>query len=118
MVNYKTMLQRLMVELVKEEAQAVERRTAEIQQQQASQLDEAKRLRELKKQEALERSRLRQANPDYFKQKAELNTKPEQNSTEDSAPVVDEEENNTDNGSSDDPFRSYKPSSRSKIFVK
>jgi hypothetical protein len=39
--------------------------------------DEAKKLREQRKQEAIERSRQRQADKEYFLKKQELNKKPE-----------------------------------------
>lgn len=88
---------------------------------------EAKRLeREMKKQEAIERSKMRQQQQqDYFKQKAEMN-KEGLAKTRDNA-IVDGEEGAVDNiyiseekpseDCTDDPFRTFKPT-RSKIFVK
>ena len=114
-----------MVELVKDEETEARKRGNEKQTEMLSAAEEAKRLREQRKQEAIERSRQRQANPDYFKTKAELNTPP----PETKAVSGQEGENATESTAEDeadekteeediDPFRSYKPNSRPKVFVK
>ena len=108
-----------MVELVKDEEKAAQQRGEEKREQTLSAVDEAKRLREQKKLEALERSRQRQANPEYFKQKAELNQAPKPKLVAvEAAEDVEEEEEGPEEPQDDDPFRSYKPKGRSKVFVK
>lgn len=119
--NYRTMLQRLMVELVKEEEALVAAKYQAIEDEKQRQRDEAKRERERKKQEALERSKQRQAsNPNYFQQKQEVIEVPKPTIQEEITPTEDEETNPFDNNSSDDndPFRTYKSSQRNRIFVK
>lgn len=111
-VNFRTMLQRLMVELVREEDEASQQRGQQKQAAVLSAVEEAKRLRELKKQEALERSRQRQANPAYFQQRADLNVPPPK-----ALVAADEVEEDSEEHTSDDPFRSYKSSARPKVFV-
>lgn len=114
--NYKSMLQRLMVELVKEEEAATIERVAAVEQQQQLQRDQAKREREQRKQEALERSKLRQTNPQYFLSKAELNVPPPKITEDDghSASNDDVESNKAEEFDSD-PF---KPKFKSKIFTR
>lgn len=117
-INFRTLLQRLMVELVKDEELAAQQRGEEKREQTLSAVDEAKRLRDQKKQEALERSRQRQANPEYFKQKAERNQAPAVAEIVPAENVEEGEEEDKGESQEDDPFRSYKPKGRSKIFVK
>ena len=124
------MLQRLMVELVAEEAVEAEERTNKALREKMAADEELKQERDRKKAEALERSRQRQANPEYFKQKAALNQKPQvvtidESSTSAGQPAVDDtgaaEENRADESDiaqDADPFRSYTSKTRSKIFVK
>jgi hypothetical protein len=122
--NYRSLLQRLMVELVKEQDQLNQLRVAEMEAKQKEQRDKLKEKRERRKLEALERFQKRRENdPDYFEKRkesaalshdlknttiaSEEQSQPyEENDVSESAPV------------DSDPFRSYQPKSRSKIFVK
>jgi hypothetical protein len=132
-VNFKTMLQRLMVELVAEEAAEAEERTNRALREKMAADEELKRERDRKKAEALERSRQRQANPEYFKQKTALNQKPQQETSADGhdpsadqpsasneaiAAAEEDERDEDDAGKNADPFRSYSSKTRSKVFVK
>ncbi len=72
-INHRNMLQRLIQEIVKHEAELSNIKTNQIMEEKQKQIGEAKRIRELKKLEALERSRQRQADAEYFKKKAERN---------------------------------------------
>ena len=145
-VNFKSLLQRLMVELVAEEKQAVSHHTETVCQEADLERQRLKKERERKKQEALERSRLRQADPEYFRNRSELNAKASgsgelQNfSSNPSANLVardasatvevgqgkagggggggEEEEVEGETANQEDPFRCYKPKVRSKIYVK
>ena len=75
LVNYKSLLKRLMVEVVKDEQNALAaKEEARLSSIQAEKL-EAKRLREARKAEAIARSQARQAEKgaDYFANKARLN---------------------------------------------
>ena len=122
-INYKSMLQRLVKELTKEETELMEANLALKSINLKASLDEAKILREQKKQEAIERSRQRTQNSNYFTSKAELNK----------ARIINEDKIKRDEdfekdvqifeeGDVDipdlnfDPFRTKK--GRSKIFVK
>lgn len=74
-INYKSLLQRLLVEVLKDEAAAVKEKEDNRLAQEEAARKEALRLREIKKQEAIERSKQRQAaNPAYFAEKARINT--------------------------------------------
>ena len=89
--------------------------------------EQLKQERELKKQEALKRSRQRRLlDPDYFQKKTEENAKIvevkalEESSQSPSPALEDEEDKQTssslsDNTDTDDVFRAYKTSSRSTI---
>jgi len=74
-INHKSLLKRLIVELVKDKDKEVhekeERRMAAV----AAERAEALKIREAKKQEAIERSKARQAakGADYFAEKAKVN---------------------------------------------
>jgi hypothetical protein len=126
-VNYRTMLKRLMVELVADENQAVAQKTVELEQKASDAREEAKRVREEKKREALERSKQRQADPEYFKRLAELNTKP---AKEEASGAPGDAANADANANADaadaesgeatvfDPFRPRTGAQKSKIFVR
>ena len=128
-VNFKSLLQRLMTELVAEEAKSAELRSQVVADETASKLEQAKLEREKKKQEALERSRQRQADPDYFKRRAQQNeeastqaNKVDDKSVECVAEVggegLEEKDDVFSDDEGNDPFRTYKSKSRSKVFVK
>ena len=124
-VNFKALLQRLMVELVADENAAVEQKTKAIDDAAAAAREAAKADRERKKAEALERSKARQANPDYFKQRVEVNEegvaakeKAKQELKELPIECVEEGDVSDGEGQSDDPFRTYTKKSKNKIFVK
>ena len=118
------MLQRLMVELVKDEEKkdAVKIEAAAVAANEAR--DAAKAERERKKAEALERSKQRQSNPEYFAQKGIANTEGaaiKAKRLEESASIPVEtvdEEPPVEEVKDDDPFRSYTSKSKNKIFVK
>jgi len=124
------MLQRLMVELVKDEQMQAEETLKQKEDAAAKLREQLKQERELKKQEALERSRQRRLlDPDYFQKKTEENAKIvevkalEESSQSPSPALEDEEDEQTssslsDNTDADDVFRAYKSSSRGRIFVK
>lgn len=120
------MLQRLMVELVADENAAVEQKTKAIDEEAAVVREKAKAERELKKQEALERSRQRQADPEYFKKRVEVNEegvaakeKAKLEISEMAAEPVEEAGDNSDGDvQNDDPFRTYTKKSKNRIFVK
>jgi hypothetical protein len=125
-VNFKIMLQRLMVELVAEENAQAEIKTKAVDDAAAAR-EAAKQERELKKQEALERSRLRQADPDYFKKRVEVNEEAAKKKADELAAALaqeiaasqqNEEEEEEDDADNDDPFRSITKKSKNKIFVK
>jgi hypothetical protein len=126
-VNFKIMLQRLMVELVAEENAQAEIKTKAVVDDAAAAREAAKQERELKKQEALERSRLRQADPDYFKKRVELNEDAAKKKADELAAALaqeiaasqqNEEEEVEDDADNNDPFRSITKKSKNKIFVK
>lgn len=127
-INFRTMLQRLMIELVKEDNRkqdnCVEKAVIDMQVQR----EKAKAEREEKKRIALEKSRERQlADPEYFKKRAEENVaaamKKEAEVASSASSMADHVDAETDDNGMDvimpnDPFRSYATKSRSKIFVK
>jgi hypothetical protein len=122
-INHRSMLQRLIVELVAEEDNKVAETTAKAVETTKSQMEAAKALREQKKQEAIERSRQRQAeNPAYFQHRKELNeikkTEKIEEIANDDSKEVDVVDNDTETATADDdPFRTTSKH-RSKIFVK
>lgn len=118
------MLQRLMVELVAEETKLHEVKV-ETALNEANILRETAKLdREKKKQEALERSKQRQANPEYFQQRVSANEDAVSSKAAKAAVVTelaaDEEEIEvvTEDRTNDDPFRSYVSKSKNKISVR
>mmetsp|Transcript_26916 Transcript_26916/g.45434 ORF Transcript_26916/g.45434 Transcript_26916/m.45434 type:complete len:190 (-) Transcript_26916:1523-2092(-) len=117
-VNFRTMLKRLMVELVKDEEEKAIVKEKESKEKMETALEKSKRIREEKKQAALERSRQRQADPEYFKKISDNNVKPVK---EVSAPVTGDDEQDQDEPESSgevDPFQTFVPKGRSKIFIR
>ena len=120
-VNYKSLLQRLIKELVKDEDTMYSKKEAELETTQQQLRKNARLLREQKKAEALERSKARQNDPEYFKKKNEANqAKSTSESTEPQTSLEVEESNEEEDvqAHNDDPFRSFPSKQRSKIFVK
>lgn len=124
-VNFKALLQRLMVELVADENAAVEQKTKAIEDQAAEAREKAKQERELKKAEALERSKQRQADPSYFKKRVEVNEegvaakeKAKIELQELPVEIVEDGEESEEDAQNDDLFRTYKKKTKSKVYVK
>mmetsp|Transcript_20413 Transcript_20413/g.45437 ORF Transcript_20413/g.45437 Transcript_20413/m.45437 type:complete len:177 (-) Transcript_20413:129-659(-) len=124
--NYKSLLQRLMVELVKEENETAEQNTTRVVDEAAAARERAKEERDLKKREALERSQARQADPEYFARRAATNEQAAQETKAKAAAAAAVEELEVQGEGGDDeeeeeeeanPFRTTKKG-RSKIFVK
>lgn len=117
-----------MVELVADEHKLAEQKTAVIESKSAAARDEAKSIREEKKREALERSKQRQQDPEYFKRISELNRKPDKEvaTTTDSTSVeaADGDEGkvadeNDSKPSAHDPFRpQHTNNQKNKVFVR
>jgi len=120
--NYRSMLQRLMLELVNEQEQQNQQRLAETEAKQKAERDRLKEEREQRKQEALERSqKRREQDPEYFTKRKEAAAEIQESTTEIDPPIIEEqkEEEHKDTSSAEiDPFRAYQPKGRSKIFVK
>ena len=119
-VNYKTMLKRLMVELVKDEEVEAAQKAKIVEEKMETEMEKSKRLREEKKKEALERSRQRQADPNYFRQRAEANIIQKRVDEPVGATNEDEDDDEDDEPeeNSSNPFETYRPKGRSKIFVR
>jgi hypothetical protein len=109
-----------MVELVKDEEAVATEKARQQTEQLETEIEKSKRIREEKKREALERSKQRQSDPNYFAQRVEANSQANQpkptviengDPTEEDSP--EEEEVTASN-----PFDSYSKKGRSKIFVK
>ena len=119
-INYKTMLQRLMIELVKEETEVATEKVVSTSEKYKEERELAKQQREQRKKEALERSQQRQADPAYFAQKQEINAAKANSAPDGPAVEVVPSEEVQDNGEhevDDDPFRTTK-SKHNKVFVK
>lgn len=116
-INFKTLLARLMVELVKEEDEATLARENEILAARATAALALKKERDLKKQEALERSKQRQSDPNYFKKISESNIQPEKSKVETAEVCEEDNEESPTTESEIDPFRIVK-STKSKIYIK
>ena len=108
-----------MVELVKEEEMTVAEREQKIINERNAELEAAKALREQKKREAIERSKARQADPNYFasraaaneaKIKADKEAKAKMAELEEYQPVQEEEDQ--------DPFKTVTSKGRSKIAIR
>lgn len=115
-ICHRSMLARLVKDIVAQETAHTQKRTEQLVVKQRSDAEQAKLLREQRKAEALERSRQRQMNGNYFKEKVEKNTivindsrsKPEYTNLE----VLEEEEMNEKEIDIMDPFRQAKQKSR------
>ena len=81
-INHRTMLQRLVQVLLDEENKIANQKTSSIEAEKMAALNAAKLAREQKKLEAIERSKLRQNNPTYFKELAEKNVAPKKTELE------------------------------------
>ena len=114
-INHNSMMKRLVQELVKDEARITEERTTSAVDIAKRARDEAKALREVKKQEAIERSKARQAQKDYFEAKKGNNTAPTGGMDTGNNVGGDAGEDN-EKTTDDDPFR-IGPSRRSKVHV-
>lgn len=124
-INHRSMLERLIHELYRVEQDKINQHTSMKIQEEHEKLQEAKRIREMKKLEAIERSRQRQASAEYFKVKTELNKIGKENMNQVKSNEVIEESDSNDvisdsleHDDNDDPFRSYNTKQRSKIYVK
>ena len=116
-INHNTMLKRLIEELVKDEAKATEERTEVVVDTAQQERDAAKALREKRKQEAIERSKARQAQKDYFEAKKGNNAVPTRGMDTGNNVGGDAGEDNEKTTDDEvDPFR-IGPSRRSKVHV-
>jgi hypothetical protein len=128
-VNHKSLLKRLIVELVKDKEREVNEKEEQRAATLAAERAEAQKIREAKKLEAIERSKARQAakGAEYFAEKAKLNETLKQekehklleareNPIDDSpVEVIGEDEAEEINNEGDDPFRSKR---KFKVAVK
>ena len=122
-INHNSMLQRLIVALLKDEEKQVEEATEAAVDKAALEREKAKAIREQRKREAIERSKARQANPEYFQRLKEDNEKGKDQVEGKTVAASDcdhkdkenegqeEEANDVD----DDPFRTTKSTGRSKL---
>ena len=133
-ITHKTLLQRLIAELVSDEASVAQQAISVADKKNQDEREAARLLREQKKAEALARSEARRAaNPDYFAEKHQLNVKPVrqegvaggegaegQGQGEGGGEGDDEDETEikNDNDEEDNPFRTYKSKARPKIYVR
>eukprot|EP01031_Cornospumella_fuschlensis_P032231 gene32231-38984_t len=122
-VNFRSLLQRLMVELVKDEEKLAAEKFAAQEALALAKREEAKKERERKKAEALERSKQRQANPEYLEVRKQANAELEQRSkvhvvAEEAAAEEEKEEEEERDNTPVDPFRIVNTKTRNKIFVK
>jgi CRISPR/Cas system CMR subunit Cmr6 (Cas7 group RAMP superfamily) len=116
LVNFRTMLRRLMVELVKDQEEIAIVKEQESKVKMETALEQSKRIREEKKLAALERSKQRQSDPNYFQKITENNIKPVK---EDSSPAGKEEDEEEEEVQKEvDPFQTFVPKGRSKIFIR
>jgi hypothetical protein len=135
--NYRTMLQRLMIELVKEDEAKQQERLKQKELEAAEAREKAKQEREARKAEALERSRQRrEADPEYFQRRQQTQSKDLLNVTgagtesgqqevKRDGPLVqeinvadDDDNQNSSEPKELDPFRAYKPTGRNRVYVK
>lgn len=136
-VNYRSMLKRLMVELVNDEEKLAAEKARVNQENIETEIERSKRIREEKKREALERSKQRQASdPNYFAKRAEANlnatTKTQPNSSSNSnsnsnGSTIEDLSSSNENESENEveietitqnPFETFPKKTRSKIYVK
>lgn len=125
MINHRSMLERLIKELVKEESEKSNQHTEKVVTDQESQREAARLLREQRKAEALQRSKERQSNPEYFAQKKLEQERAIQEKKiaqsldgENNVEELTSEVENDDKESSSDPFSIIGKPIRNKIFVK
>lgn len=125
-VNYNSLLKRLISELIIDEGAEDSKRMTSCTDDAHAAREEAKKAREEKKKEAIERSRLRQANPQYFEQIVAQNVK-NVDSANNIDEVVDPDKDDTKPNTDEiidertvNPFRpSYaKDDKRNKVFVR
>ena len=108
-----------MVELVKEEDLSVAEREQKIIDDRTKEIEAAKALREQKKQEAIARSKARQADPNYFASRAAANEAKIKADEEAKAKMGElEEYNPVQEVSEDDPFKTVQSKNRSKIAIR
>jgi hypothetical protein len=117
------MLQRLMVELVAEESKLHEVKVESALNEANLVRDAAKLNREQKKLEALERSKQRQANPEYFQERISANSDAVASKAAKAAVITEmtvenEEVEEVEVKTNDDPFRSYTTKTKNKISVR
>lgn len=114
-INYKSMLARLIKELVIEEQIKTDEKVSFITKTNEEVKEQEKKRREDLKRDAIERSKKRQSNPDYFLQKKqELATEQETLSGEENNNSSEENKTTT---TTDDIFRST-PMGRSKVHTR
>ena len=128
-INHRSLLQRLVKELVMEEEINYNNEIANKEKQRLEELEKAKAEREKKKAEALERSRRRQQDPNYFANKAanndqlkekeqekinnrSISNKKDENGDENEIVEDDDEEEEEED---DDPFRITSKTKRNKM---
>ena len=120
-INHRAMMQRLVQELVKVESKLEQEKVNSDAARLHEEREAEKRLREQRKAEALERSRQRQADPNYFKSRADLNKEGkevlEAKKSEPVTPLDQEEEEEAEAQGVDDPFRATKKG-RAKVHVR
>ncbi len=123
-VNHDNMLRRLIAILLEEENEELNRKNKDLEANRLASLEEAKRIREEKKREAIERSKQRQADPKYFSKIKEINeevAKNEESKNQASNSTKEEDDEvaaELDDDVDNDPFRTIKSKSRNKISVK
>lgn len=121
-INHKALLQRLIQELVRDESLKAEEKVNADASKLHEERDAEKRLREQRKQEALERSRARQSDPAYFQRISELSKEGKEvldaKKAEAPAAAEEDEKDIAEGGAGDDPFRATGKKTRSKVFVR
>ena len=116
-ICHKTLLQRLMRDLLEEEQQIVDDRAAVVAAEQMCKLNAAKAERERKKQEALERSKQRTQNSNYFATITDMNKLPAVKDLTTLEELSSTDKSQTEDMPDSDPFRALKVS-RSRIHIK
>jgi hypothetical protein len=122
-VCHNSLLKRLMSELIADEALETSKRTLSVTDDAQFARDTAKQLREIKKQEAIERSVRRQADPQYFDRIVGQNRKPEPIADTPTESGVDCEEVPLNAETSNEKFDPFRPTyankeKKNKIFVR
>jgi len=108
---------------VQEESKAYREEESKLVKNQTENRDEAKRLRDIRKAEALRKSKERQSDPDYFRKRVEANKiKDEKISRNESLQsgeqTNDDEIVETTELEQDDPFRPSYAKKSTKVYVK